>query len=170
MSLYPDIVYASGPTYRNNANNVLLMPFTYNNGRLDLPTSSNYGASNMGNEGVSIRRIGTVEYAVNSIGTNLSNFIVNKQWDGYTIRGPITVASPGSVIRVQQLSSNYLSPSWDQKAFNVSPNAWNGANFVGQPTTFLFNKPIVIQATGSNATVPYNGPTCITFQTYWDNA
>ena len=85
---------------------------------------------------------------VTTLGANLQAFIKSKTWDGYTISGTLRVVSPGIVTRVQQLGSKYLAPTWDQKAYNVSPNAWDGANFIGQTAV---------------------GPVCITFQTSWDH-
>ena len=104
---------------------------------------------------------------VTTLGANLQAFIKSKTWDGYTISGTLRVVSPGIVTRVQQLGSKYLAPTWDQKAYNVSPNAWDGANFIGQAAVYLFDKPLVIQGTGTNGV--YTGPVCITFQTSWDH-
>jgi len=166
-----DVVFASGPTYRSGQND-FLMPFTYYNGRLDLPSSNpaSYPSGTegvaIGNAGASIRILGGANQ-VTSIGPNLQAFIKATTWDGYTVSGNITVASPGIVTRVQQLSSQYLAPTWDQKAYKITPNAWNGANFIGSAPVFLFNKPLVIQATGTR--LGTTSTVCITFQTYWDN-
>ena len=171
MSVYPDVVFASGPTYLDGSTNKLI-PFTYSNGRLDLPSSSGYSsgdADRLGNEGATVRKLGGV-FQVTSIGSNLQAFIKSGTWDGYTISGTITVVSPGIVTRVQQLSSKFLAPTWDQKSYNVSPNRWDGANFIGEKTVFLFDKPLVVQATGTIAGgSPYSGPICLTFQTSWDH-
>ena len=166
-----DIVFASGPTYRSGSNNIL-MPFTYYNGKLDLPSSNpaSYPSGTegvaIGNGGVNIRLLGGASQ-VTSLGTNLQNFIKNSVWDGYTVSGTLTVVSPGIVTRVQQLSSKYLNPVWDEKAYKITPNAWDKANFIGNNPVYLFNKPVVVQATGRKDA--YTGPICITFQTYWDN-
>lgn len=160
-----DVVFASGPTYNNGLIN-LLMPFTYSNGKLDLLTSGPYTdpSGSIGNAGASVRLLGGTNL-VRSLGQNLQNFITNKTWDGINVTGPLTVVSPGVVTRVQQLSSKYLAPTWDQKSYNVVASAWDSANFIGYPAVYLFTKPLVIQARN----VSGNGPICITFQTSWDH-
>lgn len=172
MATYPDVVFASGPTYYSGTTH-LLMPFTYSSGKLDLPSFINSGGftsggtDTLGNAGATVRRLGGTPNQVLTLGTNLQAFIKNRTWDGYRISGTLTVASPGIVSRVQQLSSKYLAPTWDVKSYNVSPNAWDFNNFIGQPTVYLFDKPLVIQGTGTKGT--FTGPTCITFQTSWDH-
>jgi len=169
-----DIVFVSGPTYVNNGDSFLL-PFTYSSGTLNLPLSTaeaypSGSEETLGNDGANIRVIGGL-YPTLSLGTNLRNFIKNKVWDGYTVTGSassIAIVSAGTVTKVQQLMSKFLSPNWDQKSYNVSPNTWDFANFIGPPSVYLFTKPLVVQVAGSNATTGYSGPICITFQTYWD--
>ena len=167
-----DVVFASGPTYKSGSVD-LLMPFSYNNGRLDLPSgnASSYTdpTGSIGNAGASVRLLGGTNL-VTSLGTNLRNFITSKIWDGYTVTGSaasITIVSQAKVTRVQQLSSKYLAPTWDQKSYNVVASPWDNANFIGYNAVYLFTKPLVIQvnATGNG----YTGPICITFQTSWDH-
>ena len=164
-----DTVFASGPTYRSGSYDYL-MPFTYRNGKLDLPASTGYPSGTagvtLGNAGVNVRILGGANQ-VTSIGTNLQSFVKNNNWGGYTVSGTITVASPAIVTRVQQLSQKYLPSSWDQTCYKVTPSAWDGANFIGNNPVYLFNKPLVLQCAGTNGV--YTGPICITLQTYWDH-
>lgn len=164
----PDVVFVSGPTY-NNGTRDLLIPFTYANGKLDIVSNAAYpsGTSNVaiGNAGASVRLLGG-NSQVTSIGTNLKKLIYSRTWDSQTItsNANITVASAALVTRVQQLSSTFLAPTWDEKAYNVALGPWNGANFIGEPTVYMFNKPLVLQTSNSSgATI------CITLQSSWDH-
>ena len=167
----PDVVFVSGPTYYNSTRSTdLLVPFTYSNGKLDIASSSGYNGNvgntiPFGNAGASVRLLGG-NSLVTSIGTNLQALLRSKTWDTYTIAtgAAITVASPALVTRVQQLSSTYLAPTWDQKSYNVTLNAWNNANFIGEPTVYMFNKPLVLQTTKTGG-----GVMCITLQSTWDH-
>jgi hypothetical protein len=167
----PDVVFVSGPTYWNSSSSRnLLLPFTCSNGRLDIAPGSYPGDSTgspppFGNAGASVRLLGG-NSQVTSIGSNLQALLRSKTWDTYTILtgAPITVASPGFVTRVQQLSSTFLAPTWDQKSYNVATVAWDRANFIGEPAVFMFTKPIVIQTTKTGG-----GPLCITLQSTWDH-
>lgn len=164
----PDIVFASGPTYNNGT--VMLMPFTYSSGRLDLKPGS-YGNQSVlpGNEGASIRRLGG-NFQVTSIGTTLTNYIQSKVWDNYTVvAGSVRVASPALVTRVQQLSSDYLPATWDVAAYKVQAKAWDRSNFIGPASVFLFTKPLVLQM---NAKLNNEGSAvtiCVTLTTSWDH-
>lgn len=171
-----DVVFASGPTY-NNGSNDFLIPFTYKSGVLSLPTAGPFDSGSpdhvLGNAGASIRILGGT-FNVTSLGTNLRNFIVSKKWDNYTITGTATsiqLKSAPTLTKVQQLSSKFLAPTWDQKAYNVSPNSWDSANFIGPASVYLFTKPLVVEVIATD--VPdggtYTGPICITFQTSWDH-
>jgi len=165
----PDIVFASGPTYNNGT--VMLMPFTYSNGKLDLKSGINYGGSNVlpGNEGASIRRLGG-NFQVTSIGTTLTNYIQSKVWDNYTVvAGSVRVASPALVTRVQQLSSDYLPATWDDAAYKVKVGEWNRSNFIGPESVFLFTKPLVLQMNAKLNNVGSAVPICITLTTSWDH-
>ena len=169
-----DIVFASGPTYKSGSNNFLI-PFSYTNGKLDIPSinteayPSDTSGTALGNAGASVRLMGG-SYNVTSLGINLQNFIKARTWDGYTVTGTaasIVIKSTPVLTRVQQLSSKYLAPTWDQKSYNVTPNAWDNANFIGNSTVYLFTKPLVVQVNGSKD--GYSGPICITIQTSWDH-
>jgi len=169
----PDVVFVSGPTYYSALPSPrnLLVPFSYSNGKLDVPSASGYPGNSsgspppLGNEGASVRLLGG-NSQVTSIGSNLQALLRSKTWDTYTILAgaPITVASPGFVTRVQQLSSTFLAPTWDQKSYNVATVAWNGANFIGEPAVYMFTKPLVLQTTKTGG-----GPLCITLQSSWDH-
>jgi hypothetical protein len=165
----PDVVFVSGPTYYNGTRD-LLVPFTYRNGKLDTPLASGYNGNSgntipFGNAGASVRTLGG-NSLVTSIGTNLQALLRSKTWDTYTIAtgATITVASPGLVTRVQQLSSTFLAPTWDQKSYNVTLTAWNNSNFIGDDTVYMFTKPLVLQTTKTGG-----GVMCITLQSTWDH-
>lgn len=171
MSVNPDVNFVSGPTYYNGARSThLLVPFTYSNGKLDVPLSSGYNGDlgntiPFGNAGASVRLLGG-NNLVTSIGTNLQALLRSKTWDTYSIApgAAITVASPALVTRVQQLSSTFLAPTWDQKSYNITLNAWNNSNFIGEPAVYMFIKPLVLQTTKVGG-----GPMCITLQSSWDH-
>jgi len=164
----PDVVFVSGPTYNNGTRN-LLIPFTYSNGKLDILSNAAYPSGTVGvavgNAGASVRLLGG-NSQVTTIGTNLKNLVYSRTWDSQTItsNANIRVASPGFVTRVQQLSSNFLAPTWNEQSYKVAVGAWNGANFIGENTVYMFNKPLVLQTSNSSgATI------CITLQSSWDH-
>jgi len=167
----PDVNFVSGPTYYNVGRSTdLLVPFTYNNGKLDVPSSSGYNGNlansvPFGNAGASVRFLGG-NSLVTSIGANLQAVLRSKTWDTYTIApgAPITVVSPALVTRVQQLSQQFLAPTWDQKSYNVTLNAWNNSNFINDATVYMFVKPLVLQTTNTA-----NQTMCITLQSSWDH-
>ena len=172
-TVYPDVMFASGPTFLNGST-TQLMPFSYLNNKLDLPSAnpSTYlsgSGDTLGNAGVTIRMLGGVNQVL-SIGTNLQSVIKGKTWDGFTINpsATLTVVSPGIVTRVQQLGATYLAPTWDVKSYNVASTIWNNSNFVQYNATYLFQKPLVIQVSNATNGV-YTGPICITLQTSWDH-
>lgn len=168
----PDVVFVSGPTY-NNGTRDLLIPFTYANGKLDIASNAAYPSGtvgqSIGNAGASVRLLGG-NSQVTTIGTNLKNLLYSRTWDSPTGTQTITsnanirVASPGFVTRVQQLSSTYLAPTWNEKSYKAVAGAWNGANFIGESTVYMFNKPLVLQTSNSSGTT-----ICITLQSSWDH-
>jgi hypothetical protein len=170
-TITPDVVFVSGPTYYNSTRSTnLLVPFTYSNGKLDTPLASGYNGNigntiPFGNAGASVRLLGG-NSLVTSIGTNLQALLRSKPWDENTIKAgaAITVASPALVTRVQQLSSTFLAPTWDQKSYNVTLNEWNRSNFIGDATVYMFTKPLVLQTTNTGDQVM-----CITLQSSWDH-
>jgi hypothetical protein len=171
-TITPDVVFVSGPTYYNGTKD-LLVPFTYSNGKLDTPLASGYNGNigntiPFGNAGASVRLLGG-NSLVTSIGTNLQALLRSKNWDGKTIKAgaAITVVSPGLVTRVQQLSSTFLAPTWDQKSYNVTLNAWNNSNFIGDAAVYMFTKPLVVQTTAT--TITGDQVMCITLQSSWDH-
>jgi len=173
-TVYPDVMFASGPTFLNGSSVNQLMPFSYSNNRLDLPSASaaaypSGSGDTLGNAGATIRMLGGVNQVL-MIGTNLQSVLRGKTWDGYTINptATLTVVSPGIVTRVQQLGATYLAPTWDVKSYNVAPTTWNNSNFVQYNATYLFQKPLVIQVS-SATNGGYTGPICITLQTSWDH-
>lgn len=170
-TIVPDVVFASGPTYKSSpTSQAMLMPFTYSNGKLDLPSSSytnNDGSGDpIGNHGASIRLLGG-NFLVTSIGTNLQAFIRSKTWSGYTPTNDKIIVIPSFVTRVQQLDMMFLPANWDQVSYKVTEGAWNNANFIGPNSVFLLLKPLVLQMKGTKS-----GQTktiCITLQTFWDH-
>jgi hypothetical protein len=169
MSVNPDVVFVSGPTYQTAPGQNHLLPFTYSNGKLDLPSSGPYASGTdaipVGNAGASVRVLGGTNIVL-TIGTNLQNFLRSKVWDTYTLNpsAPITVVSNGYVTRVQQLSSNFLAPTWDKASYKVTLARWDNSNFVGDNAVYVFLKPLVLQVTNTAGQTM-----CITLQTSWDN-
>ena len=164
---YPDVRSVQSLTYTETgvSPQTLLFPFTFKNGVLDLPASISRfpGTTAPGNSPVLIRRLGG-DNVVLSIGTYLQNYIKNVGWsDGtntYTVTGNITVASQGVVTRVQQLSTKYLTPS---PTYKVYAGPWDGANFIGYNAVYVFDKPLVIQASATGGT---SSTICITFESF----
>lgn len=167
-STFPDVRSIQSLTYTENSGGnpaTLLFPFTYANGVLDLPASIPKfpGTSAPGNTTVLIRRLGG-DNNVLSVGPNLQNYIKAVGWsDGtntYTVTGNITVASQGVVTRVQQLSNKYLRIN---PTYKVYAGAWDNANFIGYNAVYVFDKPLVIQASATGGT---SNTICITFESF----
>jgi len=179
MSLNPDVVFVSGPTYWSALRTKdLLVPFSYTNGKLDItPSSANYPGDStgspipFGNAGASVRLLGG-NNLVTSIGTNLQALLRTKTWGtNITIAtgAPINVVSPALVTRVQQLSSDFIAPTWDLASYKVTQKAWDGSNFIGESTVYMFTKPLVLQTTRAAVPGTAAGPMCITLQSSWDH-
>ena len=81
MNTYPDIITIGGPTYGG-----VLLPFTFNNGTIDLPSSWSSGRTLApANEGVLIRRLGG-DSLIQYIGPNFKNYIYNvASFGGYKV-------------------------------------------------------------------------------------
>ena len=171
ISTYPDVRSVVSPTYTETGINgkILLFPFTYQNGVLDLPGTISKFPSNTPPESqpVLVRRLGG-DNLVTSIGPNLQSYIKSVGWnDGtstYTVTGNITVASQGVVTRVQQLSTKYLSGA--NTSYKVNAGAWDGNNFVGQNSVYVFDKPLVIQGSATGGT---SNTVTITLESFIDN-
>ena len=175
-SAFPDVVYASGPTYWNNSQQQhMLMPFTYSNGTLEIPVGTypsgptGQDSEPIGNAGVTIRLLGGINQ-VTSIGPRLQAFLRSKTWSNYKpTSDAITVASPAIITRVQQLSSNYLPSTWNNSAYKVNVGPWNKSNFIGPSSVYAFNKPLVLQMKGKLNDAGNAVTICITLTTSWDH-
>lgn len=173
MSGNKNIVSVSGPTYSSITTCVL--PLTCSIGKLDLPDNADFASAypsgsdaTIGNDGVTVRLLGGSN-VVTSLGSNLENFLRSKTWDGYTIASdaPISIASAGTVTRVQQLATNFLASPWQNTSYKVSQGKCDSTDYVSNSFAFLFLKPLVLQTIGSNASTGQSGPICITLQSLW---
>jgi hypothetical protein len=168
---YPDVRFAGGPTYQPLSGPPLLFPFTLSNGTLDLPSSFT-NTSVPRNDGVFIRRLGG-DTLVQSIGSNLRNYIKNTQWsDGTTTwvipnASSIAVSMNGVVTRVQQLGTQNLPANVAAASYKVSTYIPTG--FIQYGSSYLFDAPLIVSASaqplggGSTRTI------YITFYTQWDH-
>lgn len=175
---FPYVKFAGGPTYGNQ-----LIPFTYSNGVLDVPSNWVSGKTlPPTNNGVVINRLGGNNSVMN-IGTNLKNYIFNVNWytdatgttgnyykitNASTIRIPTNWVGLGIVTRVQILDTTNLPQKIDTSSYKVSTSL-AVPNFNIGTAVFLFDSPVVIQATaqlnGSGASTTIY----ITLYTQWDH-
>lgn len=179
---FPDVRFAGGPTYTSGSN-VLLYPFSFNRGVLDLPASfvsaraaaadavtgdaAKAEAAAPGHDGVFIRRLGG-NSPVTVLGSNFVTYIRNTKWaNGSTIYSispgaTVRISANGVVTKVQQLGLGNLPATVDAASYKISTTV--PTNFIQYASSFLFDTPLIVTTTAVGGGTVY-----ITFYTQWDH-
>jgi len=183
---YPDVRFAGGPTYLSGSD-VLLFPFSFNRGVLDLPAtfvsaqaaaaqaivnaggpeSAQAAAAEPKNAGVFIRRLGG-NSPVTVLGPNFLSYIRNTKWNNngtiysFASNAQVRITANGVVTKVQQLGLANLPSEVDAASYKVSTTV--PTNFIQYASSYLFDAPLIVSATATSGAVVY-----ITFYTQWDH-
>jgi len=162
------------PSY-DNGTNVVLFPFTYNNGVLDITYDGNNFESQMvdisenapRSETDTIVRILGGPRLVNSLGENFKEYI--RAWRAATIDAgsPINIYIAPQVLRVQQADiSNITANSNESFVVGTSPPVSDdyiaGSTATQYDTTYVFKTPLTFTIVEGGVT------TYITFRTVLD--
>ena len=167
------------PCY-DNGDNVVLFPFTYNNGVLDITyAGNNFKALMVDTVGVAPNpeeesgesdtavRIMSGPYLVNTLGSNFKSYI--RAWrDGIIDAGsPIDIYIAPQMLRVQEADINNVDAS-SGDAYNISAIAPSSENYIAGDETTTYNTTYVFK-TPLTFTIVESGVTqYITFRTVLD--
>jgi len=179
---FPDVRFAGGPTYLSGSD-VLLFPFSFNRGVLDLPATfvsaqaaaaaaatgdaAKAAAAEPKNAGVFIRRLGG-NSPVTVLGPNFLSYIRNTKWNNngtiysFASNAQVRITANGVVTKVQQLGLANLPSEVDAASYKVSIS--QPTNFIQYASSYLFDAPLIVSATATSGAVVY-----ITFYTQWDH-